>query len=298
MAILEAQLETWSKQGATGPSRDTYAAVKKVLEQPAAPYADKRPAIFLQGSYANDTNVARDSDVDVVAFIPTTFGHDATTLPTEQYQAFAQAHVGTAAYSYQQYKADVAKWLVQQYGLGVRPGNKAIFIPASSNRRECDAVPAIEYRYYYHFRNLADQRYAQGICFYLPDGTQIVNFPKQHSDNCTAKHQATNSWFKPTVRMYKNMRNYLVDRNRLRDDVAPSYFIEGMLHNVRNDKFGKTLEGTFVETFNFIVGADRSQFKCANGIHMLLGNSHVTWPATNCQTFLNALRQLWNDWPN
>ena len=51
MAIPEAQLETWSKQGATRPSRDTYAGVKGVLEDPAAPFADKAPAIFLQGSY-------------------------------------------------------------------------------------------------------------------------------------------------------------------------------------------------------------------------------------------------------
>ena len=92
----------------------------------------------------------------------------------------------------------MTKWLVQNYGSGVLPGNKAIFIPASSNRRECDVVPAIDNRYYYRFTNSADQSYAQGICFYLPDGTQIVNFPKQHSENCTIKHQATNSWFKPT----------------------------------------------------------------------------------------------------
>ena len=41
--------------------------------------------------------------------------------------------------------------------------------------------------------------------------------------------------------MYKNMRNYLIDQNRLRDGLAPSYFLEGMLHNVPNDRFGATL---------------------------------------------------------
>jgi hypothetical protein len=294
MAISEAQLDTWSKQGAPGPSRDTYAAVKKVLEDSAAPYADKDPNIFLQGSYSNDTNVARDSDVDVIAFITSTFAHDAPTLPSDQYQAFERNYPGSATYSYQQYKRDVAAWLTSKYGAGVTAGKKAIYIPAGSTRRECDVLPAIEYRYYYRFNSAADQSYAKGICFYLPDGTQIVNFPKQHSDNCTTKHQATNSWFKPTVRIYKNMRNYMVDRNLLRDGVAPSYFIEGMLHNVPNDKFGTSYEDSFVDTFNYIVNADRSQFKCANGIHSLLGNSQVTWPAANCQTFLDALRQLWN----
>lgn len=296
MAIPEAQLETWSHQGAPGPSRDTYAAVKKVLEDKAAPYADKYPTIFLQGSYSNDTNVARDSDVDVISFIETTFAHDANMLAPEQYQAFERAYAGSASYSYLQYKRDVTAWLIQKYGAGVKAGKKAILIPAGQNRRECDVLPAIEYRYYYKFNTVADQSYAKGICFYLPDGTQIVNFPKQHSDNCTLKHQATNSWFKPIVRIYKNMRNYMVNQNMLRDGVAPSYFIEGMLYNVPNENFGNSFDDTFVATFNYIVNADLSQFRCANGIHMLLGNSQVQWPAANCQTYLDALRNLWNKW--
>jgi hypothetical protein len=295
MPIAEAQLETWSKQGAPGPSRDTYAAVKKILEDKSAPYADKDPEIFLQGSYLNDTNVARDSDVDVISFISTTFAHDAATLAADQYQAFERTYVGSASYSYQQYKRDVGAWLNSKYGSGVRVGKKAIYIPAGTNRRECDVLPAIQYRYYYRFNSASDQSYAAGICFYLPDGAQIVNFPKQHSDNCTAKHQATKSWFKPTVRIYKNMRNYMTDRNQLAEGVAPSYFIEGMMHNVPNDKFGTTFEDTFVATFNYLSAADRSQFKCANGIHMLLGNSPVTWRAADCQTFLEAVKQLWNN---
>ena len=296
MPIPESQLETWSHQGAPGPSRDTYAAVKRVLKDASSSYANKSPSIFLQGSYSNDTNVARDSDVDVVASIGTTFAHDARTLVTEQYQAFERAYPGSASYSYQQYKRDVAAWLTQNYGAGVTSGKKAILIPAGQNRRECDVLPAIEYRYYYKFNNIQDQSYAGGICFYLPDGTQIVNFPKQHSENCTTKHQATSSWYKRSVRMYKNMRNYMVDYGMLRDGAAPSYFIEGMLHNVPNEHFGKTLEATFVATFNYVMHADRLEFRCANGIHKLLGNSQVQWSSANCQTYLNALRGLWNGW--
>jgi hypothetical protein len=295
VAIPGGQLDTWSHQAAPGPSRATYASVKTVLEEDAAPFADKEPEIFLQGSYANDTNVARDSDVDLVVCISATFAHDAATLAVDQYQAFERSYVG-ASYSFTQYKADVTQWLTRRYGQGVRAGRKAIYVPAGQNRRECDVLPAIEYRYYYRFNSVDDQSYAAGICFYLPDGTQIVNFPRQHSDNCTTKHQATNSWFKRTVRVYKNMRNYMVDRNLLHEGTAPSYFIEGMLYNVPNHKFGLDFATTFVETFNHVVNADRSQFRCANGIHMLLGNSHVTWPRCNCETYLDALRSLWDNW--
>jgi hypothetical protein len=296
VAIPEQQLVTWSHQPAPGPSRDTYAAVKKVLEDGAAPFADEDPNIFLQGSYANDTNVARDSDVDVVCFITGTFASDAVYLSAEQYAAFEREHPGTAAYSYKQYKSDVTTWLQKKYGNGVRAGYKAIYIPAVQNRRECDVLPAIEYRYYFSYKSSAEQSYARGICFYLSDGTQVVNFPKQHLDNCTTKHHATNSWFKRTVRVYKNMRNNMIDRNLLADGVAPSYFVEGMLHNVPDDKFGTSFDDTFVATFNYIINADRSGWKCANRIHSLFGNTQTAWSASDCQTYLNGLRNLWNNW--
>ncbi len=296
MPVPENQLDTWAKQGGTTQSRNTYAVVKNALEDRAAPYSGQDFTTYLQGSYSNDTNVYRDSDVDVVIQLNSTFYHDAYLLEASQFSEF-QKSFANATYSYAQFKLDVAAWLKTKFGDTVRPGKKAIFIPAGGGRRDCDVLPAAQYRYYYRFKGMHDQNYAEGICFWLPDGTQIVNFPKQHCDNCTAKHQATNQWFKPTVRILKNMRNYLVDLNQLQDGLAPSYFIEGLLHNVSNDKFGKSYDDTFVEAFNYLIQTDRSNFKCANGIHSLLAdNSHVSWPPVNCQTYLDALRVLWNNW--
>ena len=93
------------------------------------------------------------------------------------------------------------------------------------------------------------------------------------------------------------MRNRLVDSEILRDGDAPSYFIEGMLWNVPNDKFGKSHADSFVDTFNYLNTSDRSKFKCANGIHPLLADaSHVSWNPKNCQAYLDSLRQLWDEW--
>jgi hypothetical protein len=253
-------------------------------------------ASFLQGSYANDTNVYRDSDVDVVMRLDSTWYHDADLLPTDQYVAFLRSYPGTADYGLPEFKAQVAAWLKHKFN-GVTVGSKAIFIPGSGARRDCDVLVCARFKYYYRFYGVDDERHAEGIRFFLKDGTQIVNFPDQHSDNCTAKHKATSQWFKPTVRIYKNMRNRLVDSNMLRDGVAPSYVIEGMLWNVPAHTFGKSYDDTFVGTFNYLVGADRSTFMCANDIHPLLqANSPVSWPPANCQAYLDALRELWNDW--
>jgi hypothetical protein len=296
MAIPEQQLETWSHRGSIQQSRDTYATVKASLEDSSSPYSLKTFESFLQGSYANDTNVYRESDVDVVMRLDSTWYHDANLLPREQYEAFERAYPGSANYSLMQFKADVAAWLARKFN-GLKVGPKALHIPAGGARRDCDVLVCAHFRYYYAFGGPGNERLEHGICFFLSDGTRVVNFPKQHGDNCTAKHKDTKEWFKPTVRIYKNMRNHLVANKALPAGVAPSYFIEGMLWNVPPDQFGKSYEDTFVATYNFLANADRSAFRCANGIQLLLQNgSQTSWAPQQCEAFLTALRDLWTNW--
>lgn len=139
-------------------------------------------------------------------------------------------------------------------------------------------------------------QYECGICFFNSSGDRIVNYPKQHSANCTAKHQATNGWFKPMVRILKNMRGRLVENDSIERGCAPSYFLEGLLFNVPDDKFGKSYGDTFVAIVNWIFQAQRNDFVCANKQHYLVRDSAATcWPCSNCDSFLNAVAGLWNN---
>ena len=123
-----------------------------------------------------------------------------------------------------------------------------------------------------------------------------LGYPKQHSANCTSKHQATKQWFKPTVRMFKNMRNRMIEDKRIEDDLAPSYFLEGLLFNVPNGKFGSTYQSTFVDCINWLIHTDRSKFVCANERHWLFQDgSPVSWRSANCDRFLDAMVKFWND---
>jgi hypothetical protein len=99
------------------------------------------------------------------------------------------------------------------------------------------------------------------------------------------------------VRVFKNLRTKLVDEGVLGSDVAPSYYIEGLLYNVPNGKFGATYEASFVNALNWLLKADRSQFVCANEQYSLLrGDPNVTWTAANCGEFLDAAVELWKRW--
>lgn len=293
MAISEDQLATWGKQGPTAQFTATYDTLKTVLNDSGSPYYFKSFEIFLQGSYKNTTNVYGDSDVDVVVRLDSIFYTDLYFLNAEEKARFeAQRSPGT--YSLDEFKSSVVSWLTKKYGSDVKPGTKAVFIKGNGTRRDADVLVCAKLRRYYTFPAYGDPAFEDGICFFLPNGDRIENYPIQHSDNCTKKHQDTRQWFKHTVRIFKNLRNTMIAKGIIEDGLAPSYFIEGLLYNAPNDRFGGTDQLNFKDVLNWILAADRAAFVCANGQFKLLGNSHVTWPAANCTKFLNAVK-AYND---
>jgi hypothetical protein len=297
MGIPENQLDTWAKQGSVTQSQQTYATVRNCLEADDAPYKDKSYSIFLQGSYGNDTNIYADSDVDVVILTSSIYYWDDSELPDAQKAAFHAATGSGGGYTYNQFKTDVLAQLTKKFGTSVKPGKKAIFVPASGARRDTDVLPAVQHRWYTRYNSIYDNQYYDGICFWTASGTKIINYPKQHSANCTSKHQNTNTWFKPCVRILKNMRNAMISSSYLAEGVAPSYFLEGMLYNVPNNLFKGSYHQTIADALNWIKDTDRSKLVCANERYMLLHpTSPVTWRAEQLQTYLSAAIKFWNDW--
>lgn len=296
MGIPESQLETWSHQGSITQSSETYNTIKSALEIAGSPYAGKDYKVFLQGSYGNDTNIYAESDVDIVIQMNNTFHHDLTKLPDVQKEAFKAAH-SDAEYSYDNFKKDVLTVLENKYGDDVNSGEKAINIAANGGRRKADVIAAVQYRRYHKFLSTSDQRYDEGICFFTNSGQQIANYPKYHSENLTTKHQNTNKWFKPMARVLKNLRGKLIEDKMIANGVAPSYYLEGLLYNVPDDKFSTSYEDCFVNCINWIQESDRDKFVCANEQYYLLReDSPVTWRASKCDEFLAAAVELWKQW--
>jgi hypothetical protein len=295
LAISESQLDTWSKQGAVQSSAATYETVRLALAAPGAPYATRSYEIFLQGSYGNDTNIYADSDVDCVIATDSVYYHDLEKLSPSDKVAFEAAR-SPATYDYKDFKRDVIVQLTKRFASDVTVGNKAIAIAAHGNRRDADVVAAVQFRRYWSYKSVHNQNYTDGICFWTQGGTQIVNYPKQHKANATTKHQATNSWFKPCVRILKNMRNAMVDRGYLAAGVAPSYFLEGMLYNVPNDKFGGTWADTISQAINWLLACDQAKLVCANEQYFLCHpTSSVTWRTEQLKAYLDAVVAYWND---
>lgn len=297
MPIPESQLETWSHQGSITQSSNTYNSIKSVLEASTTPYAGKNFKVFLQGSYGNDTNIYAESDVDIVIRLDDCFFSDLDSLSDEEKAAHKQAF-SDATYTHVDFKRDVLSVLTEQYGAAIKAGDKAIAIDASGSRRKADVIVATQFRRYFKFRSTSDSEYVEGICFFNAAGERIANYPKQHSANLTAKHQASSKWMKPMARVFKNMRSRMVEDGLIKAGVAPSYYIEGLLYNVPNNKLTSSYQVCVVNVLNwYLQEAEKVDLVCANEQYYLLRDGyHTCWPQANCDAFVDAAIKLWSEW--
>ena len=282
--------------GAQVTSKETYATVKLALESTYAGYADKKYNVFLQGSYGNDTNIYKESDVDVVIRLDSIFTYDINNLPPDQKIAFQAAHPA-ATYAHTHFRDHVLEVLYNRFGDAVVPGTKAVKINPLHNRRKTDVLIATQHKKFSSWYGPGNDMQITGISFHKADGTRVSNYPKQHRENLVTKNQATGEWFKHIVRICKNARQKLIDQGVIAAGVAPSYYIEGLLYNAPNNLFGTSYDASMVSVINWLLEADRSKFLCANQQYPLLdGNADVTWNSANCNAYLDGLVELWRDW--
>jgi hypothetical protein len=296
MPIPESQLDTWSKIGSQTQSKDTYSTIRNALDTATAPYT-KNIEIFLQGSYGNDTNVfGKESDVDIVMRSDRAYFRDLSRLTPEEKAGYAAAG-GTVSYPFSTFRTDVIKVLKAKFGDDVDTTNKkAIKIKANGNRRSADVLVCQDHRRYLRYTGRTDD-YITGIGFNTTDGTLIENYPKFHSASLTAKHQLTNQWLKPTIRIFKNMRNNLIDKVKVSNGIAPSYYLEGLFWNAPEDSFGTNYSTTVFNCLKWLQNVQEDSLSCANGMSGLLGdNSPIKWSTANFRTFRSEAINLWNDW--
>jgi hypothetical protein len=299
MAIPESQLETWTHIGAAAQSSTTYQSIKGVIEHKDAPYATRRIDSFLQGSYGNDTNIyGVDTDVDIVLRTRALFHYNINDLPEPQKAEFKRTYPEPAAYRLGDFKKEVQSWLFDNYGGDLdSSGKKALRVKANGNRRSSDILLVAPYKYYSRYVSEQDNTAREGVLFITSDGKEIVNYPKQHSNNMTAKHQAASNQLKPTARIYKNIRNKMVAEGIIKAGSAPSYFIEGMLSNVPADNFTANRQKTVEACWSWIHDADNGSLMCANGIHPLSrDNVPTSWSVLDYSEFVGGVQTLWNQW--
>lgn len=298
MPIPSSKLETWTKQGAVQSAKRTHQPIRQTLSDPDSVLTQKDVEFedFLQGSYKNTTNIYADSDVDLVVECRDLIVYDTRNL-TEGQRKRVEKRYSDSSYSWAAFREDVLETLVKQYGRGaLTEGNKALKLESDQLPLDADILVCIRYRRYDDFES-PPGTYTDGIAFWtLRDNRRIVNFPRQHYENGTAKHDRTDGRYKPTVRMVKNARSYLVEKGLLGGDVAPSYFVECMLYNVPARRFVSDLQKRYAGIVDFLTASNLEECVCQNGEQALFGSRDTQWTVGDAGRFLQALVRLWNDW--
>ena len=291
MTIPESQLSTWSHHGAQDSSKRTHEAIRRVLDAYRWPSGMTRD-FYLQGSYRNDTNIWGDSDVDVVLELKSPTNYDTSSLSQHE-QGLVAASFGPIIYDWNDFRRETLKALEVGFGRGmVSQGNKSIKLKADPQRQAADVVVCMEHRRYTSYYS-----YVEGITFYaLRDKRWIVNYPKEHYKNGTAKISRTWDRYKRTVRMFKNARNHLESTGRISTDLAPSYFVECLLYNAPVSAFQYGFQETYCPIVNWMTQNSLDGLVCQNGQQWLFGSSPEQWSVVDAKVFVNHLVSLWNDW--
>lgn len=242
--------ETWLKNS-IGPASDTEQADAERTEKRirSAIEADPRLAgkvrIFVKGSYANNTNVRRDSDVDIAvewnswAFISRV--NDARSYSWDQLGVSTTDRGPEPA----EYRRWVEEALTAAFG-GAKvdtSGNKAITVVRNTNTLDADVVPCFQHKRY----DGPGRTPHIGIRLYPRKGGIVENWPEQNRINGNQKNRETSYRYKQIVRALKRLENDMVAVGLLRSEVH-GFFIECLLYNLPNHVFGyQTYKQTMLE---------------------------------------------------
>lgn len=191
-------------------------------------YSDKKIKLLVQGSYANKTNIASESDVDVAVILESTFTSAYRKGVTREAYGFT---AGT--FSAAELKDEVEKALKEHFNYtGVERHDKSIKVTGNTYRVDADVVPAYRYRDYLNDWNNDPENYIGGIEIRPDSGGRIINYPEQHIKLGIAKNKVTKYNFKRCVRIAKNMREKMVEYGYPLSDKISSFGIESLLWNV------------------------------------------------------------------
>ena len=201
------------------------------------PLAGRPYRVYVKGSYANNTNVRLNFDVDIAVEYHGFFYSDMAFDLKGQPDAAVDVFTTDDTYGRDDFKRDVRGALTSAFGsTAVTPGRIAFRVRNRETTLPADVVPSWEYRRYDRIVNgIPDFR--KGTCVFPSGGSRTENFPEQQRVNGNAKNQATSKRYKRMVRALKKLQTRMVENGELPEEL-PSYLIECLVFNVPNEKFG------------------------------------------------------------
>jgi len=212
-----------------------------------------RLSVYAKGSYANNTNVRTDSDVDIsVQCHEVEYWGEA--VPGARPPSPSYSGIWTPA----KLRSELAAALASKFPNQVDgTGSTAFRIHSTSSRVDADVVPCFDYRYYF-----AGGGSRAGTKIFKASGTSLENWPAQHLENGTEKNTATGTAFKKVVRILKRTENAMVEAKVSK--ALASYLVECLVYNCPNPIFARSswtdvVSGILVHVWEGLEGAEPAE---------------------------------------
>lgn len=259
-------------------------SIKKMFEDTYAYSIEMRSAsggrkvsLFIQGSYANNTNVRTESDVDIAVVQEEVFNPEYRSSSDPYPQSDVDYGFSSSTPASKSFKDEVQYCLTEKFGSDVERKNKSIKVHGNTYRKDADSVPCRRYRDYRKDYSKNINNYIPGIMI-LPDrGGVIINYPEQHIENGRAKNISTNYYYKKMVRIIKKMRYIMSDLGYKEAEDVSSFGLESLLWNLPDSVFMKysSYKYIFDEVVQYLSEHKHAleSYKEANGIKPLCESS-------------------------
>jgi len=181
--------------------------------------------VFAKGSYANNTNVRTDSDVDIAVECT-----EVRYWEEEEKGIKAPGKKYEGIWTPSKLRTELVAAMKASFPNQVDDsGSTAIQINSGSARVDADVVPCFSYRYYMNTGT------RDGTKIFTTKGSSIVNYPEQQLSYGVRKNNETGYAYKKGARLLKRIENKISEEGQFRE--LPSYFIESLAYNCPNSVF-------------------------------------------------------------
>lgn len=247
---------------------------KRMIYSPLQDNNNIQIAVFLQGSYASNTNVKGRSDVDIVVM-------DLSKFRTHYRPDQSNKDYGfTNATNNINIKDIIIKGFIEYFGKDyVVRHDKCINIKPTRERNNIDIVPAMQYRDYTKDYSRNKENYVEGTLIKTDKGEEIINFPFHHINNSEQKHKETQKRYRKLVRIMKYLMYDMQKENIAEAKDVSSFGVESLIFNINNYYLSDTYKPLgmhFQEILDILwqmlIQHTSKQWVEANGIQPLFKN--------------------------
>jgi len=297
MALSDEIISKWFKESVLKFDLDkTFQEVEDTIEQAAKLLAEERGLYkpedvktYIQGSYLNNVYVGQNTKLEVV--VELTRAGDEVYDELEYFMDKSPRKRAVRikpAYPLQRFKLDLYNKLSDLFNSNrVTTCNQAITI-----EKNLTLPVTIEVTPAFSFKRANDEGEDVPCVLVWEEfsGDYTISYPHLHTTNLSLKDGKTDGNTKKVIRLFKNMRDYMINEQVFPAGAAPGYFIDCLVYNVPDILLkGSDMRGVLLKVFNYLNNKNINEMLCVHEQFPMFGSNFDQWDIKHARFFVSSL---------